>query len=283
MSRRTKPQSAGSQKAPVTADVTRTPAPQSAVRIAPREVHVWRASLAQAEDCLEYFASTLGEEERRRAGRFRFALDRDRYVAGRGLQRAVLSRYLGVSPARLGFQTNEFGKPELAAEQAESGLTFNASNSGTRALYAIAMRRAVGVDLEEVRHLPDALLVARSFFAPREIATVESSAPGAQSLAFLRCWTRKEAYVKAIGEGLSVSLDEFDLSSGASNEPQTGSGSPGRQTQWLVDAPHASPVTVPYMVRELDVGEGFIAALAAEGIDWQLRLFDVSRELVCPQ
>lgn len=244
----------------MTDDVVWTLPPRDTMHISAVEVHVWRASLVQSRCHFAQLAETLSREERTRADQFRFRVHRDRFIARRGLQRSILSSYLDVPPAALEFRTMDYGKPEVARAQASSGLRFSVSNSGPRALFAIAANREVGVDLEEVQHFPGALSIARSFFSPREIAELRSVSSAKRDLAFARCWTRKEAYVKAIGGGLSLPLDTFDVTAGQSYDWRS-SRQRTEIDRWVVET--------------LDVGDGFVGALAVEGRDWRLRLFEL--------
>jgi len=177
-------------------------------------------------------------------------MHRDRFVAGRGLQRSILSRYIGVAPAALEFCTTDYGKPALAGEHAAWGIRFSVSHAGTMALYAIAMRREVGVDLEVVKPLPDVFALARLVCSPHEIAMLADTPPAERDLAFLHCWTRKEAYGKATGRGLMASLDRFNVTVGHDA---------GRWGRWLV--------------KPLNISNEFVGVLVAEGADWRLRLF----------
>jgi 4'-phosphopantetheinyl transferase len=154
----------------------------------------------------------LSEDERLRAERFHFERDRRRFVAARSVLRRSLARYLGADPAELVFEYGAHGKPSLPG----SGVTFNVSHSGRAALVAFAPGFDVGVDLELLAHgRPDDHRVADRFFSPYEVSTLASYPAAERSGAFLRCWTRKEAFVKAHGDGLSLSLQDFDVAFGA--------------------------------------------------------------------
>jgi 4'-phosphopantetheinyl transferase len=157
----------------------------------------------------------LSEDELERAGRFRFERDRRRFVAGRSTLRRLLASYLDASPREIGFEYGPFGKPDVPA----AGLSFNVSHSGSCALFAFGPRFELGVDVEllDVAKADDDR-VAQHFFAPQEVATLRAHSPWARPRAFLRCWTRKEAFIKARGDGLSLPLQDFDVSF-ATGEP----------------------------------------------------------------
>lgn len=155
---------------------------------------------------------SLSEDERARANRFVFAHDRDRFVMARGLLRQLLGERLEIASKDIEFRYNEFGKPELADEPAGNALRFNLSHSGDFAIFVFASGRRVGADIEAIRPLPDADEVAARCFSPREIDAYRNLDEGMRPEGFFNCWTRKEAFVKAVGEGLSYGLSDFDVS-----------------------------------------------------------------------
>ena len=167
-------------------------------------MHVWRASLNLPASQIERLGQTLSTDEWSRANRFAFQKDRDHFVAARGILRAILGHYLDEAPNRLRFSYNPFGRPALAGEP--EGLRFNVSHSHGRALIAVTGGRSVGVDVERIR--PDVTYeqLARRFFSPREVAALLALPENLRRKAFFTCWTCKEAYVKARGEGLSIPL-----------------------------------------------------------------------------
>ena len=173
------------------------------------EVHVWEGSLDQPPEVVGRLRQLLSEDERARAGRFRFEPHRSRYVAGRGQLRSLLGRYLGTPPRELRFEYGEFEKPALAG----SDVHFNLAHSGEVVLFAITRLGEVGIDVELIDARPrDDERLADRFFSPTEVATLRSLPNTDRSRAFLRCWTRKEAFLKARGDGLRLALDTFDVS-----------------------------------------------------------------------
>ena len=174
------------------------------------EVHVWRVNLDGLRR--DYFDDALSPEDRMRAARFRFAVDRRRFTVARASLRLVLARYLEAGPADLRFEHGAYGKPRLAIDQNRYGVQFNLSHSNQLALIAIARYREVGVDVEFIR--PDFATdeTAEHFFSSAELRQFASIDAETKTQAFFDCWTRKEAYIKARGEGLSFPLDQFDVS-----------------------------------------------------------------------
>jgi 4'-phosphopantetheinyl transferase len=175
---------------------------------------VWLAELPQSmSDLLLALKGTLSSDELERARRFHFVRDRDRYVLRRGILRQILSYYLGCVPAAIDFSYQASGKPQLAHPAPLScDLRFNISHSGDAVLYAVTSRRDIGVDIELIRPEIEWALVANCFFAPAEIAALQRLPVHLQSRGFFNCWVRKEAYLKARGEGLSIPLDSFEVS-----------------------------------------------------------------------
>jgi 4'-phosphopantetheinyl transferase len=172
------------------------------------EVHVWWLSLSPEPGGVEREAEVLSPEERERAGRFRFARDRNRFVLGRSFLRTLLGTYTGEAPARVRLEAMEAGKPFLAGR---SDLHFNLSHCEDRGVLAVA-NRPVGVDLERVREVPEADAIAARLFGDREVEALRAFPSAERSEAFLRCWTRKEAYVKGRGVGLLTPLRSFEVS-----------------------------------------------------------------------
>jgi 4'-phosphopantetheinyl transferase len=169
---------------------------------------IWTIDLARAEGWTEACSGVLSPEERARAARYLRAEDRARFVASHAALRLILARALDAEPRALAFVAGPSGKPGLAG----AGLAFNLSHSGTRALVGLSTEARIGVDLEVLRPMPDALRIARSTFAPDEAQALAALPPEARDRAFMAVWTRKEAIVKAIGAGLSMPLDRFSVS-----------------------------------------------------------------------
>jgi 4'-phosphopantetheinyl transferase len=225
------------------------------------EVHVWIARLDRPAARLGELAGTLSSDERRRAERFRFPRDRERFVAARGLLRTILGGYLGDDAADLRFRYEcrcgskcalTQRKPELAAEPGRVGLTFNVSHSGGRALYAISHGRRIGVDLERLAAPPADELLAAGVFSAGEQAALRSRTGHLRHREVLLAWTRKEAYVKGRGEGLMLPLDAFEVMTGDRGPVMRSLGrDPAGLGRWSL--------------HDLALGPGYVGALAVEG------------------
>lgn len=233
--------------------------PPNHLNLSTGEVHVWLSSLDFSPPRIDNFRRTLDDEERDRAARFHFQKDRDHFIAGRGLLRDILGRYLGLEPRRLQFRYSSYGKPDLAEQPRNERLCFNVSNSHGLALFGITCGRQIGVDLEYVRSGLADERIAEHFFSAQEIRTLRALPPRVQNEAFFNCWTRKEAYIKARGEGLSVPLHLFDVS--------LAPGEPAALLNTRVDDQEASR----WMLRELSPAPEFVGAVAVEGSDWELK------------
>ena len=169
------------------------------------------ADLDLGEAEISELYAVLADDEREKAGRFHFRRDRDRYVAARGILRRVLARHLAAAPEHIRFAYGPYGKPYLEAPRSSEDLDFNVSHSGGLAVFAVG-RNPMGVDVEAVRELSDMLPIAERFFSQDEVRDLRAIPAAERAAAFFRCWTAKEAYIKARGEGLSMPLDRFAVS-----------------------------------------------------------------------
>jgi len=173
-------------------------------------VHVWRIPLEVSVAVLDRYRSYLSPDERERASRYRFERHARRFVVARGSLRALLASYLHERPADLAFAVSPYGKPRLWGRE---GLQFNTTHSHELALCAVG-RQELGIDVEWVRPLPSMMHIASQSFHPREVVGLRQMGGDGVERAFFRCWSRKEAYIKAVGQGLSIPLDSFAVSIG---------------------------------------------------------------------
>jgi len=214
------------------------------------EIHVWRVSMAHPPFPMALLWRQLNPDELTRAQRYRFERDRRRFVVARGMLRVILARYAGVTPAAIQFEYSDHGKPRLPACPE---LEFNASDSGEFMALGVAENRLIGVDIEQVRDNFAGLEIADRFFSAREVEVLRSLPPNEQRYAFFRCWTRKEAFIKAIGEGLSYPLHQFDVTLTDDEPPlllrvQGELNAPERW--WLSDLPIAPDYAGAIMVEK---------------------------------
>ena len=216
---------------------------------ASEDVHIVAVDL----DVEPGFERILADDERERAANFHFERDRRRFVAGRSILRRKLAQYLDADPAELAFAYGPHGKPTLPG----SDISFNVSNSGRAGLFAFASGFELGVDVELLAHArADDDAVAARFFSPAEVATLKSCPASARASAFLRCWTRKEAFIKGRGEGLSLPLQDFDVEFAADRPPAL------LRTAWSSEEP------AEWTLCDLsDLVVDAVAALAARALD----------------
>ena len=221
-------------------------------------VEVWSGNQNQPPEWIAEFYRSLSTDERARASRFKFERDRVHFITARGMLRYLLAAYMDIVPAEVQFRYNKQAKPHLSEEW--SGLRFNISHSGGKVLLAFALDRELGVDVEQIR--PDFATddVAERFFSALEVEKLRLLPKSAQARAFFNCWTRKEAFIKAIGEGLSCPLDKFDVTL-APEEP-------ARLLATRIDGQPASN----WSMQSLEVGTGYRAALVVQGHGWKLSL-----------
>ena len=221
-------------------------------------VHVWSLRTTEASRAvvskLERF---LTPDERIRAERFRFENLRHSFVLTRGALRVLLGRYLQVPPAKIQIAYGSKGKPRLAEPELA---TFNVSHSGGLAVFGFAASCEIGIDVEEIHPLADMLDIAQRFFCPAETAEVISLPANQRERAFFRCWTRKEAYIKAVGEGLSVPLDSFQVT--------LRPGEPAKIIHLAGDANAART----WRLCDLELSPGYVGALAYHGLERPLHL-----------
>ena len=175
------------------------------------EIHLWAIPLFPSTNVSPYDWAKLCQQEIERAKRFHFEEHRARFVQSHAFLRRVLARYTGNSPVDIAFNVGPFGKPTLAGNPLPSAIEFNLSHCDQFALLGVTSGNPIGVDVETVRPMPDIDQMSRQFFSKAEYETLASTPEHQKDLAFFNCWTRKEAMIKAIGSGLSIPLDSFEV------------------------------------------------------------------------
>ncbi|HEV2749980.1 MAG TPA: 4'-phosphopantetheinyl transferase superfamily protein [Gemmatimonadales bacterium] len=214
------------------------------------EVAVFR--LATDSAAVRASAKLLSDVEQHRATQFAFDRDRDHFVVARARLRQLLASRLGVRPEAVELEYGAHGKPGLGGRFADGELRFNVSHCNDLAVYAFSSGREIGIDVEAIRSLSDADRIAARFFSRRESAAYRALDPPDRPLGFFQCWTRKEAFIKALGEGLSHPLDSFDVSL-APGEPAQILGieaTPGDDRAWRLESLTPAPGFVAAVVTE---------------------------------
>ena len=224
--------------------------PRGTVALEPASIHVWLAWCALDSPLDD--ETGLSSDERDRARRFIFARDRRRFVFARKTLRQVLGGYLGIDAAAVRFTYAAHGKPALA-NGFGAGLEFNMSHSDEAVVIAVSSAGPIGIDIEAIRSMRDRDEIARGTFAPGEVERLHALDEASRTDGFFRCWTRKEAFVKALGDGLNHSLDRFEVSLGPDE--------PARLLHIDGDAHCAAR----WMMAALPPLPGFASALALHG------------------
>jgi 4'-phosphopantetheinyl transferase len=242
-----------------------------------RAVHLWIVRLEAGENNFARSLAVLSPEETARAERFHFDRHRRAFVLGRAALRFLLASYLDMDAAVIQFVYGPQGKPALAPmlKNGPCSLRFNASHSGDLAAYTFTSGCEIGVDVERYRELPDLENIARRFFSPEEAAELLELSANDKASGFFNCWTRKEAYIKAMGGGLSIPLDSFrvTLVPGAAARMVSLDGSNDAARHWTLyhftPAPHyAGAIAYPGDPRAIQTGslmsvDGLLEALAS--------------------
>lgn len=218
---------------------------RSAARLSDGDVHLWTVELDQAAGTCEHLEALLSDDETARAARFAFDKDRRHYVVCRGALRMALGGYLQKDPAALSFTYGLHGKPALR----DHGLQFSVSHSSGLGLFAFCRTVAVGVDLESIARAVDVESLATRFFAPDEVGDILTVPESDRTLAFFNGWTRKEAFIKATGAGLSHPLDSFAVTVCPGDLPRFLWMTGDDLEQWSLTA--------------IEPARGFVAAVAA--------------------
>ena len=223
-------------------------------------LHVWRIHLDQSEDLVRTLEEHLCEDEARLAGRYRRDLDRIRYVVAHGALREVLAGYTGQTPRDIAFGHTTTGKPFLADDRRKQPFQFSLSHSGEWAVVGLALSADLGIDIEQIDPDVKAEAVARRFFSRSESEGLRNMPLGQRSVAFFAAWTRKEAYVKARGVGIADRLSSFSVSVDPELIPI------------LLDDSMDPHGPLHWRIYDLDIAEGYAAAIVAEGATHRIRM-----------
>lgn|SRR5262245_30844667 len=230
-------------------------------QLAADEVHTWSASLDIPSETSARLYATLAPDERQRSARFQFDRDRQRFIAARGVLRELLGCYLHTDPGDVSFVYNAFGKPDLSPRFGVQ-LKFNLSHAASLALVAIASASSVGVDLEYIRTQSDYAEIARRFFSAAEVDFLSGLRSETYAAGFLSCWTKKEAYVKARGQGLTIPVNDFSV-------PLTTDPARGCEDSFVAVLDGVSATR--WSLYTFRPAPGYAGALAIEGTGWRVR------------
>jgi 4'-phosphopantetheinyl transferase len=232
------------------------------------EIHVWRIGLVWPEAVKNRLKLCLTDEEIHRAASYHFARDQGRFVVRRAILRRLLASYLGMRAEVIRLLPGPNGKPFVSGQDVPGGIRFNCSHSADRGLIVIARGCGLGADLEQHRHLSDAEDLAKAFFSDSEIKELNDLPESLKTVGFFNCWTRKEAFVKALGLGLSFPLNRFSVSL-----------MPG-QPAALLDVAEDHGAIKKWTMASLDVGVDYSAALVFEGRNVKFQYFEWSPRLL---
>jgi 4'-phosphopantetheinyl transferase len=221
-----------------------------------KEVHVWKVGLLVPDREVLERAALLSVDERERSSRFRFGCHARRFIVTRATLRAILAKYVGGPAAEIRFHYGKSGKPRLHTP--EGNIRFNLSHSEEYAVFAVSRGREVGVDLEWMKEDKDLERLSQRFFSPHEQGAIAQLPAARQTHAFYRCWTCKEAYIKATGDGLALPLNQFDVCA-----------DPLQPANLIATRPDASEA-IRWSLRDLAVPDGFAGAIAGEGRNWDV-------------
>ncbi len=222
-----------------------------AAPLAPNEAHVWTSFLAKDAE-IQAFEKLLTADEAARANRFLFPEDRRRYIVSQGTLRLLLAHYLNIPPLAIAFARTEYGKPYIHSDQQDMSnpVYFNVSHSREIILHAFARQESMGIDVEYERDVTDIFAVAKRYFTPSEYEQIYKAGKAEQRNVFFRLWCHKEAFIKAVGLGLSLPLNQFEIDLSAK---------PGARLRILAPAAWAAG---DWNIEELSITEHYRAALA---------------------
>ena len=228
------------------------------LHLAADQIHVWRVALNQNPERISELIEVLSADECARADRFHFQKDRNQFIESRAALRLLLSQYLKLPPIALTFSLAAHGKPALSPGLSNSDLRFNLSRRDGLALIAFTEGREIGIDVELVRPDLDLFEIAEVSFSDSELSSLRSLPENLQAEGFYNCWTRKEAFVKAVGEGLSFPLKQFDVS--------LTPGQPARLLSVRVESSSDGiQAADSWTLQDVPVADGYVAALAFAG------------------
>ena len=217
------------------------------------KLHLWHFPLAASADRMHQLRATLSDAERERADRFKFDRHRRRFVVRRSVLRALLQRYLDIPAKRISYQTGEYGKPVVSPDASASGVHFSTSHSEDMGVILVSDLPQSGVDVEYLHRVRDAAALADSLFCEQEHRMIQAEPEANRQQVFLNIWTGKEAYLKALGLGLSVPVDSFCVEGASGSDPGL---------RWDQNRPDTAD---EWRFRRADIGPDHVATIAMRG------------------
>ncbi|MEO8664515.1 MAG: 4'-phosphopantetheinyl transferase superfamily protein [Ignavibacteria bacterium] len=218
------------------------------MQIPGNEIHIYSIDSKVVVNEIESFREVLSEFEILKAKRFKFDKDKKNYIVFRSTLRKILSEYLITDPSSITFSYSEKGKPYIK----DSILKFNVSHSRSLAVYAVTLNDELGIDTEHIKKMPDAFEIAQRYFSIKENTEFAELKKGEIPLSFFNCWTRKEAFIKALGYGLSYPLADFSVSFKPGDEPQI---------SWIKDNDKKKN---EWSLFNIDIAKGYVTSLAVK-------------------
>lgn len=225
------------------------------------DVHIWKAGLDRPAVQVERYWEILSADERKRANKFHSEIHRSRFIVGRATLRILLGCYLSIQPQLMAFDYGPSGKPALLTEHNPDRITFNLTHSNDLALYTFTKGRDIGIDVEFIHPFAEMDEIAAKSFSKREYQLWSELPDDEKTMSFFLCWTRKEAFIKAVGDGLQFPLDKFEVTL-----------SPGRSPR-LIQVETNPDAAGHWFYADLPVIPGYASALISEGNDWRLACY----------
>ena len=226
------------------------------------QVHAWRFSLIQRQDVIARLFETLSADEIARIERLHFPEHREKAVVARGVLRTILGEYLDMPASKLNFFYGEAGKPALNF-QTQTKLEFNLTHSHQEGVLAITCGRTLGVDIEYLNAQSEFGELANRFFSLAEVRLLEEIDPARRNLAFYHIWVQKEAYLKALGQGLSIPLNSFSVSV-----------DPDLSARLIKASDHIEGAQADWLIHRINVPKNYVGAIAVDGDGLELVYFD---------
>ena len=228
------------------------------------QIHLWSINAVENIDLLDSLLNNLSYDEVSRANKFRFEKDRSVYITAKYLLRTLLGQYLNVDPKKIVFEYSEFDRPSYLNNIA---LDFNVSHSGNQIIIGFAKNLTIGVDIEKIKNNFDPLELAENFFSKEEIEALSETNESEKFQAFYRCWTRKESFIKAVGEGLSYPLDSFAVTMNDNENAK------------FIKIDNTQEAKRNWRLYSFIPAKGYIAAITTDGTPNKIEYFDANEYL----